>query len=388
MSNQILSDPKLIQFKDAAIASFNSSSMPTAKDRPWRYTDVSKINLDEIKLSSLNQEINISNFDDSGIIISKFSELTETKNIDLVSKYLGKTKTINKDKFSLANDAYWNEGLLIYASKNQFTKNVVNIEISSENTFMLPRVLIIAEENSEIQIQITLSSKSSTNISIPSFEVFGNKASRIKLFLVSKHENTTHEYSTIRSEIDQDANFEIGLLPLNGKVFKQTVENSLTGSGSNASINGFALGNEDQHFDFVTIQDHIGKKSTSKVDIKSALGGNSRNIYYGITRVEESAHDAQAEQSNRNLLLSSTAKADSDPVLEILTSHVIKCGHAATVGPMDKDALYYLQSRGLTTKESTKLLVSGSYSATFENMNLGNIHESFIEAINNKLELI
>ena len=115
MSNQILSDAKLIQFKDGAIASFNNESMPTAKDRPWRYTDVSKINLDEIKLSSLNQKINISNFDDPGIIISKFSELTDPKNIDLVSKYLGKTKPINKDKFSLANDAYWNEGLLIHA---------------------------------------------------------------------------------------------------------------------------------------------------------------------------------------------------------------------------------------------------------------------------------
>ena len=94
-------------------------------------------------------------------------------------------------------------------------------------------------------------------------------------------------------------------------------------TAKNASIKGFALGDDDQHFDFVTIQDHIGEKSTSHVDIRSALGDSSRNVYYGITRVEESALDAEAEQSNRNLLLSSNAKADSDPVLEILTSHVI-----------------------------------------------------------------
>jgi Fe-S cluster assembly protein SufD len=205
---------------------------------------------------------------------------------------------------------------------------------------------------------------------------------------VSNFEKSTEEFLYIRSKVEDNADLEIGLLPIEGKLFKHTIENSLIGKGSNASIRGFALGNENQHFDFVTIQDHVGIKSTSKVDIKSVLGDFARNIYYGITRVEESASDAQAEQSNRNLLLSSNAKADSDPVLEILTSQVIKCGHAATVGPIDADALYYLQSRGLTKLESTKLLVAGSYNQTFENMHLNNIQEKFLNQINDKLELI
>ena len=190
----------------------------------------------------------------------------------------------------------------------------------------------------------------------------------------------------VRGNLEQNADVELGLLPISGKLFKHTIENSIVGEGANASIKGFALGGDDQHFDFVTIQDHIGKRSTSHVDIRSALGDSSRNVYYGITRVEESALDAEAEQSNRNLLLSSNAKADSDPVLEILTSHVIKCGHAATVGPLDHDAVYYLQSRGLSSKEATKLLVSGSFSETFSNMPFNDITDTLLSVINKKLE--
>ena len=81
----------------------------------------------------------------------------------------------------------------------------------------------------------------------------------------------------------------------------------------------------------MTLQDHVGPRTTSDVEIKAALAGASRSIYYGITRVGEGAAGAEANQQNRNLLLSDRSKADSDPVLEILTADVIRCGHGATV---------------------------------------------------------
>ncbi len=88
------------------------------------------------------------------------------------------------------------------------------------------------------------------------------------------------------------------------------------------------------------MQDHVCQRTTSDVQIKSALAGASRSVYYGVTRVEETAAGAHANQQNRNLLLSQNAKADSDPVLEILTADVIRCGHGATVGPVDQEALF------------------------------------------------
>ena len=111
----------------------------------------------------------------------------------------------------------------------------------------------------------------------------------------------------------------------------------------------------------MTLQDHVGPRTISDVEVKAALAGASRSIYYGITRVEEGASGSAANQQNRNLLLSGNAKADSDPVLEILTADVIRCGHAATVGPVDQEALFYLQSRGLDRRTALQLLVNGFF---------------------------
>src|SRR5690606_35183663 len=92
---------------------------------------------------------------------------------------------------------------------------------------------------------------------------------------------------------------------------------------------------------------------------KSALKDASRAVYYGLTRVGLGAKNADANQEDRNLLLSKEAKADSDPVLEILTNDVIRVSHGATAGPVDQEQLFYLRSRGLPPLEAEKLLVSG-----------------------------
>ena len=136
----------------------------------------------------------------------------------------------------------------------------------------------------------------------------------------------------------------------------------------------------------MTLQDHLGPRTTSNVEIKAALAGASRSIYYGVTRVEETAAGAAAEQENRNLLLSRRAKADSDPVLEILTSEVIRCGHGATVGPVDREALFYLQSRGLDERTALKLLVAGFFDPVARRIPLEGLAEELSRAVYAKLE--
>ena len=159
------------------------------------------------------------------------------------------------------------------------------------------------------------------------------------------------------------------------------------GEGANSAIRAVALGDAEQHFDFVTLQDHTGPRTTSDVEVKAALAGASRSIYYGITRVGEEAAGAEANQQNRNLLLSNSSKADSDPVLEILTADVIRCGHGATVGPVDEDALFYLQSRGLDRRTSLQLLVSGFFQTVLRDIRLEGVAEELEETVFAKLAM-
>ncbi len=90
-------------------------------------------------------------------------------------------------------------------------------------------------------------------------------------------------------------------------------------------------------------------------------------------------------QTNRNLLLSDHAKADSDPVLEILTADVAKCGHAATVGPVDLEALFYLQSRGLEYRTALQLLVAGFFQSAIADIPFEDVHEKLAAVVEAKL---
>jgi Fe-S cluster assembly protein SufD len=102
--------------------------------------------------------------------------------------------------------------------------------------------------------------------------------------------------------------------------------------------------------------------------------------------VGEGAAGANANQANRNLLLSGSAKADSDPVLEILTADVVRCGHAATVGPVDQEALFYLESRGLDRRQALQLLVAGFFQSVVGNLPLPGFDEELERRVITKLE--
>ncbi len=109
-----------------------------------------------------------------------------------------------------------------------------------------------------------------------------------------------------------------------------------------------------------TIQEHASPDTTSNINFRVALKDNASSIYQGNIKVDKVATRTNAFQSNKNLLLGAEARADSIPKLEILTDDV-KCSHGATVGPVDKEQLFYLMSRGLPLKEAEELIVIGFF---------------------------
>jgi Fe-S cluster assembly protein SufD len=156
---------------------------------------------------------------------------------------------------------------------------------------------------------------------------------------------------------ERDAAFRSLQLVLGGKVVKGEVVSTLEGRGTSSELYALFAGRDEQHSDFYTIQDHVGADTRSDLLFKAALRDHSRSVYYGLTRVGPHAKNADANQENRNLMLSRTARADSDPVLEILTSNVVRVSHGATAGPVDQDQLFYLQTRGIPHADAEDLLV-------------------------------
>jgi Fe-S cluster assembly protein SufD len=162
---------------------------------------------------------------------------------------------------------------------------------------------------------------------------------------------------------------------------RMEAESLMIGDSGSSEMLGVYVGHGAQHFDFRSIQDHIGSRTRSDLLYKGALKGSSRAIYSGTITLRPGAHLCDAYQTNRNILLSEEAKADSIPNLEILSNDPVRCGHAASVGPVEEDTLFYLQSRGIPYEEAQKLVVFGFFQEVLDRVTIPEVKASLEDAI-------
>lgn len=152
---------------------------------------------------------------------------------------------------------------------------------------------------------------------------------------------------------DKPGKFVVFLHNLSGKF---TVE--LSASGVEVDIFGLFTGTKNEAFKIETIQHHKAPGSTSNLYIKGVFDDESRFEYQGLIRIEKEGQQSHAYQKNQNLILSPKTYVESKPYLEILANDVF-CTHGSTTGKLNKDQLYYLQSRGLSEETARKALVEG-----------------------------
>ncbi len=140
---------------------------------------------------------------------------------------------------------------------------------------------------------------------------------------------------------------------------------SVEGRDARSEILSTYLGDGEQVHDVRTLQDHVAARTTSELLCQGAVAGHSRSVYSGLIRVHRGAVRADARQTNHNLVLDEGAHADSVPNLDILENDV-RCSHASTVGPIDEDQRYYIESRGVAPEAAEGLIVRGFFDAIIE----------------------
>ncbi|MEN7342370.1 MAG: Fe-S cluster assembly protein SufD [Pseudomonadota bacterium] len=183
---------------------------------------------------------------------------------------------------------------------------------------------------------------------------------------LSEHANATlHRHQQLPSDALHatriDATLDTGskliafTLDMGGALVRNDLNARLVGVGADVTMNGLYLTNDHQHVDNHTRVDHIARDTISNEDYRGILRDHSRAVFNGKVVVHEGADGTDSSQSNPNLLLSDNAEIDTKPELEIYADDV-KCAHGATVGQLDRTALFYLQSRGVDSAVATQLL--------------------------------
>jgi Fe-S cluster assembly protein SufD len=164
----------------------------------------------------------------------------------------------------------------------------------------------------------------------------------------------------LAGRVERDATLRSFTIGLGGGYDRTRTDVAVVGPGGTSELRSAYLGTGSQVHDIRTLQDHEAPRSVSDLLCKGAVAGSARSIYSGLIRVRRGAVKTQAMQTNHNLVLHESAHADSVPNLDIEENDV-RCSHASTVGPVDEDQRYYLESRGVPPTRAERLIVLGFF---------------------------
>ncbi|OGQ36796.1 MAG: Fe-S cluster assembly protein SufD [Deltaproteobacteria bacterium RIFCSPHIGHO2_12_FULL_43_9] len=352
-------DPSWIQpQRKEAWDAFVNSSLPSTQVEEFRHTDLSKLKLDGFFPNGSDTSWVFNG--GQGVILGSLSESLKT-NPRLVEPCLGKISRFKPWKLRLLHNALWSGGLFLYVPKNVRLTEPIRasslVKESGEAHF--PHMLIILEEGSAATfINDVTTGSDGEQLVVSQCEIVLKPGSNLHYLNVQKLNCASWCFMDQAVELHNDARLTTLSLYLGGRITKSDVFINHVGRGSSSQILGIVFGDGEQHFNIQTFQQHPAPETVSDLLYKIILDEKASSIFKGLIRIEKGGQKSNAYQSNKNLLLSSKARVDSQPKLEIIADDV-RCTHGATVGSVDENQLFYLMSRGLDRREAEKLIITG-----------------------------
>jgi Fe-S cluster assembly protein SufD len=206
----------------------------------------------------------------------------------------------------------------------------------------------------------------------------GAKVTHYKLVLEGHH--ATHQ-SFLEVETARDASFYSHVFLMGGEKLRNTIQVRLTGENAECVLNGLYVARGKQIMETHTLIEHQKPHGSSHEFYKGILDDESQGVFDGLIVVAKDAQKTDSSQSNKNLLLSSRAKAHSVPELKILANDV-KCKHGSTIGQLDAEQLFYLRSRGISQEEARRLLISAFASEMIEMVQIDELRALLLPCLN------
>lgn len=291
-------------------------------------------------------------------------------------------------KFEALNLASFRDGVLLHVPKGAVFHEPFHIHSSfgGDGAFVAVRVLVAAEENSEITVvDEYAASASATPLQLSAVaEVFAGPSSRLRYITAQNFSRPMEMFLTARMHAERDAAVLLAGAFMGSSLCKIDQGVRLAGQGAHSEVAGIVLGEKTEHVDYHTALEHSAPRTASNVDVKVALRGRARSSYTGLICIEPSAPYSDAYQENRNLLLNPGTKAESIPELEIQIDEV-RCSHGATVSPVDPQQLFYLMCRGLSRREAAQAIVEGFFEKTLKRFP-ESVQEALRRRISRRLE--
>ncbi len=415
--NNVDVDHPIHDIRTEAIKNFELKGFPNKKQEAWKYTSLNS--LQKIDFSIFPKESNALEYKDvkryflheidtykivfiDGVYSSFLSETThDGVDICLMSAALSKpmykqiidvyfNKVASKDEsLTTLNTAFSKEGAYIYIPKNKMPKKPIEIlhfATGNEAAMLLqPRNLIIAEENAELQVIERHQSLTSNDVLTNSVtEIFAAKNAIVDYYKV---QNDVENASLIdNTYISQKSNsvVKVHTFSFGGNLTRNNLNYYQNGEYIDSTMKGVTILGEKQHVDHHTLVHHREPNCESHQDYKGIYGEKSTGVFNGKIIVDKIAQKTNAFQQNNNILISDNATINTKPQLEIFADDV-KCSHGCTIGQLDEEALFYLQTRGIPKKEAAALLMYAFANNVLESVRIPELKMRINKLIANKL---
>jgi len=366
----------LLALRLRALEAFERLPMPDQRTEGWRRTSLRGLSLDELIPTSESVTVKAAS---PALAMSLEDALCDERLGPTVQRYFGDVVDVEADKFVAFHYAFFNTGAVIVIPRGAVVEQPIEAHYSASGP-LLAHTLLVLEDEGNLPALVEDFSGAPRFASGVVEQVLGANA-HTRYVQLQRFDTETWNFSTQRARLGQDASLRTLNVAVGSRVTRNNVQVLLEGRGSQADLLGIVDVAGRQHADFQTLQEHFGDATRSDLVIHDALRDRSSANFTGLIRIDRSAHQTESSQEQKNILLSDSAKADSDPKLEILNNDVIRCTHGAAVGPVDEEMVFYLQSRGLDRATAEQLIVEGFFQSTLSRLQLPSVEQAVWSAI-------
>ena len=373
----------------AAWTDFQSLPLPGLKDENWRYSNAKKIELadhapaksptaDQSKAALAATEglkeraarfvfVNDTLVESdtiglpAGVVCVSFEEALKAHEAALQEHFMKGEQALGSNKFAALHLAHVKAGTVVIVPKNVVIEKPVEIFhwVVGDHAAIFPHTLVVTGDHAQVSVVDHYRSlEGEGGLSIAIADLVGGSGSKITYAACQELADDAQALHLSSITAGRDASVKSFQVQLGAAFSRSESVSDLVGQGARSDMLSVSLPIGEQIVDQRTLQRHKAPHATSDLLYKNALYGQSRSIFSGLIIVDEGAHYTDAYQTNRNLINSAEAEANSMPGLEINADQV-KCSHGATSAPVSDEELFYLKARGIPDGEARKLIVLG-----------------------------
>ena len=420
-------EPAWLQtLRESSFAEFERVGLPYVKQEDWKYTNVAPITktnfvpvltengtalnngtdhgglapfiYDEARASRLvfvngmfREELSSKSALPAGVVAMDLrAALRDGEHEKTVREYLEHPVLANG--FAALNTALFTSGLFLKIPRGVSVAAPIHLLFVGEGAndaappAAFPRVMIVAAENSSATIIESYASPGDGDIYLTNAIVDFSLAdgARLQHYKIQRESLGAFHVAATRAELGPDSAYHTTTINFGAALSRHDIYVQMDHAGAECSVDGLYMVDNAQHTDTHSLIDHRQPNCTSRQLYKGILDGKSRAVFNGKVFVRHGAQQTDAQQTNKNLLLSNQAEVDTKPQLEIFADDV-KCTHGAAIGQLSEDELFYLESRGINPALARNMLTYGFAEEVIERIKIGSIKRELDEAVLNRL---